>query len=89
MLFQELFANPTLTIVHIAEFIGLLMLLLFGLRHDWYRYIRRSDQNRTSHLGITNTGFEISLGKLRLAGFRRTAKLPIEALTRFEGEKQR
>ena len=80
LLFQELFANPTITIVHIAEFFGIVMLLWFILRHNWQLFIKQSHQNQPSQLGISHTGFELSLGKLRLAGFRRTAELPAHSI---------
>lgn len=81
MFFEGFFSDFDHTAFLVVASACFLMFLIWAAVHH-YRYLfGHNHQKPPLHLGITDTRFEISLGKLRLAGFRRSAKLPIENIT--------
>jgi hypothetical protein len=86
--FQEQFAKADLFGLLLAGSIVFFLWLAFAVISKYKHLFGQKNQNEPPHLGITHTGFEISLGKLRVAGFRRSAKLPVESINLLLGEKK-
>lgn len=81
MFFQDFFTKLDLTAVSAAASLLLLLSLLAFVITKARHLFRQNHQTGFSHLGISHTAFEISLGKLRVAVCRRAATLPVEAVT--------
>ena len=88
MFFQDFFAKLDLfALLLVGSFLLIVFLVAFAVAKCRHLFGQKH-QFETPHLGITHTGFEISLGKLRVAGFRRSAKLPVESINSLPGEKK-
>jgi len=80
MFFQDFFAKFDLTALAVTASLLLVLSLLAFLVAKCRHLFRQNRQTEASQLAVSESDFEISYGKLRIAAGRRTTTLPLEAL---------